>query len=200
MIAVKSGVVQWFWRSVPWQVWGAVGAVLLASVVHAGLSSPDGGMDNAIVVRAAETWLDGGSPYADRHFLYLPSAVLAASAEVFVPARLLRFLAPTVVVCGLLVGWGSALRLYGIPWRSRYAALGLGGLALGFAPFGHLVRLGNWTVVAAAALPLALLLAHRGRWVVAGAVVGAAIAVKPLLVPVLLLFVAARRWRGLAVA
>lgn len=200
MIAVKSGLLQWFWRSASWQAWAVVGLVLLASVVRTGLGSAAGGMDNAIVVRAAETWLDGGSPYADRHFLYLPSAVLAAVPEVLVPAAVLRFLAPGVVVCGLLAGWGSALRLYGISWRSRYAVLGLGGFAVGFAPFGHLVRLGNWTVVAAAALPLALLLAHRGRWVATGAVVGAAIAVKPLLVPVLLLFVLARRPRGLAVA
>lgn len=200
MIAVKSGLLPWFWRSASWQAWAVVGLVLLASVVRAGLGSAAGGMDNAIVVRAAETWLDGGSPYADRHFLYLPSAVLAAVPEVLVPAAVLRFLAPAVVVGGLLVGWGSALRLYGISWRSRYAVLGLGGLAVGFAPFGHLVQLGNWTVVAAAALPLALLLAHRGRWVATGAVVGAAIAVKPLLVPVLLLFVLARRPLGLAVA
>ncbi|WP_374991188.1 hypothetical protein [Streptomyces sp. LHD-70] len=164
MYAVKSGVLVWFWRTAPWQAWGAVGLLLLATVVRVGRGSADGGMDNAIVVRAAETWLDGGSPYADPHFLYLPSAVLAAVPEVLVPGGVLRYLAPAVVVCGLLVGWGCALRLYGIAWRSRFAAGGLGGLALGFAPFGHLVQLGNWTVVSAAALPLALLLAHRGRW------------------------------------
>ncbi|WP_030689691.1 glycosyltransferase 87 family protein, partial [Streptomyces sp. NRRL B-1347] len=97
-------------------------------------------------------------------------------------------------------GWGCALRLYGVPWRSRFAVLGLLGLALGFAPFGHLVELGNWTVASAVALPLALLCACRGRWGRAGVVIGAAVAVKPLLVPVLLLFVFARRWRELGVA
>ncbi|MFM9369350.1 glycosyltransferase 87 family protein [Streptomyces sp. Da 82-17] len=199
MYAVKSGVLVWFWRAAPWQAWVAVGGVLAGMVVRVGRAAGGGGMDNAIVVRAARVWLDGGSPYADPHFLYLPSAVLAAVPEVLVPAGVLRYLAPAVVVGALLVGWASALRLYGIPWRSRFAVLGLGGLALGFAPFGHLVQLGNWTVVSAAALPLALLLAHRGRWTGAGAVVGAAVAVKPLLVPVLLLFVLARRGRALAV-
>ncbi|WP_327354071.1 glycosyltransferase family 87 protein [Streptomyces sp. NBC_01304] len=193
-----SSVQGWLRGPAGWQAWGVLGVVLLASVVRVGLRSSDGGMDNAIVVRAAQAWLDGGSPYADRHFLYLPSAVVAAALEARIPVGLLRYLVPSVVVGGLLVGWGSALRVYGVPLRSRYAALGLGGLALGFAPFGHLIALGNWTVVAAAALPLALLCACRERWVLAGVVIGVAIAVKPLLVPVALLFVFARQWRGLA--
>lgn len=174
--------------------------VLVAAVVRVGLGSSDGGMDNAIVVRAARTWLAGGSPYADRHFLYLPGAVLAAAPQALLPAPVARFLVPGAVTAGLVVGWACALRLHGIPWRSRFAAYGLLGLALGFAPFGHLVALGNWTVGSAAALPLALLLAGRGRWTGAGLVVGAAVAVKPLLAPVVLLFLFARRWRALAAA
>nr|WP_236071762.1 glycosyltransferase 87 family protein [Streptomyces polyasparticus] len=179
-------------------MWWALAAVLGAGVVRTGLQAPDGGMDNAIVIKAARTWLEGGSPYDDPHFLYLPSAVLAAVPEVLLPSWLLRYAAPALVTGALVAGWVCALRLYGLGLRSRYAALGLLALALGFAPFGHLIVLANWTVVAAAALPAALLLAHRGRWTAAGAVIGAAIAVKPLLVPVLLLFLFARRWRALA--
>lgn len=44
-------------------------------------------MDNAIVVRAARAWLAGGSPYDDPHFLYLPSAVLAAAPQAMLPRR-----------------------------------------------------------------------------------------------------------------
>src|SRR5690606_10282024 len=47
------------------------------------------------------------------------------------------------------------------------------------------------------ALPLCLLLAGRGRWVAAGAVLGAAVAWEPLLAPAALLFVFAHRWRAL---
>jgi arabinofuranan 3-O-arabinosyltransferase len=157
-------------------------------------------MDNAIVVRAAEAWLEGRSPYADRHFLYLPGAVLAALPQALLPQSVVRFLVPTGVTAGLVLGWGCALRIHGVPWRSRFAVFGLLALALGFAPFGHLVNLGNWTVASAAALPLALLLACRDRWVAAGLVIGVAVAVKPLLAPVVLLFVLARQWRGLGVA
>ncbi|MGH4032628.1 glycosyltransferase family 87 protein [Actinomycetota bacterium Odt1-20B] len=185
-------------RPVTWHVRGALGAVLVAGVVRVGLRFSDGGMDNAIVVRAARTWLDGGSPYGDRHFLYLPGAVLAAVPQALLPLGVLRFLVPAVVTGALVVGWGCALRIHGVPWRSRFAAGGLLGLALGFAPFGHLVALGNWTVVSAAALPVALLCVCRGRWGAAGLVIGAAVALKPLLAPVLLLFVFARRWRALS--
>ncbi|MFI6280848.1 glycosyltransferase family 87 protein [Streptomyces sp. NPDC050988] len=197
MNEAKGGISGWLVRAASWHAWVVLGVVLWAGAAETCLRTRDGGMDNAIVVRAARTWLDGGSPYDDPHFLYLPGAVLAAVPQALLPWGVLRLLVPLAVTGGLVAGWACALRLYGIPWRSRFAVLGLTGLALGFAPFGHLVRLGNWTVVAIVALPFALLLASRGRWGAAGVVIGAAIAVKPLLVPLVLLFVFARRWRGL---
>jgi arabinofuranan 3-O-arabinosyltransferase len=194
----KSDISGWLVRRASWHAWAALSVVLCLPVVRVARETSDGGMDNAIVVRAARTWLDGGSPYDDPHFLYLPSAVLAAAPQTLLPLYVLRVLVPLTVTGLMVVAWGCALRIHDIPWRSRLAALGLTGLALGFAPFGHLVVLGNWTVTAAAALPLALLLASRGRWVAAGVVIGAAVALKPLLAPVALLFLFARRWRGLA--
>ncbi|MFE9804847.1 glycosyltransferase 87 family protein [Streptomyces sp. NPDC005548] len=196
----KSDISGWLVRRASWHAWTVTTAVLCAHVAGVARAGSNGGMDNAIVVRAARTWLDGGSPYADRHFLYLPSAVLAAVPEAVLPDAVLRVLVPLTVTALLLAGWVWALRIHGVPWRSRLGVLGPAVLALGFAPFGHLVSLGNWTVTAAAALPLALLLAARERWGWAGVVVGAAVALKPLLAPVALLFVFARRWPGLAAA
>ncbi|MCX4916450.1 glycosyltransferase 87 family protein [Streptomyces sp. NPDC102256] len=194
----KSDISGWLVRRASWHAWAVTAVVLCAHVAGVARASADGGMDNAIVVRAARTWLDGGSPYADRHFLYLPSAVLAAVPQAVLPDAVLRALVPLTVTALLLAGWVWALRIHGVPGRSRLGVLGPAALALGFAPFGHLVSLGNWTVTAAAALPLALLLAARERWGWAGVVVGAAVALKPLLAPVALLFVFARRWPGLA--
>ncbi|MEU6120491.1 glycosyltransferase family 87 protein [Streptomyces sp. NPDC047123] len=196
----KGAVVGWLAEPAGRHVRWVLAVVLGAAVVRTGMHAPDGGMDNAIVVRAADAWLAGRSPYADRHFLYLPGAVLAAVPQALLPTAVVRYLVPAGVSAGLVVGWACALRIHGVAWRSRFAAYGLLALALGFAPFGHLVQLGNWTVGSAAALPLALLLACRGRWVAAALVIGAAVAVKPLLAPVVLLFVLARRWRALAVA
>ncbi|OAH16292.1 glycosyltransferase 87 family protein [Streptomyces jeddahensis] len=171
--------------------------VLVARAVRVAVVSAGGGMDNAFVVRAAAAWLDGGAPYADRRFLYLPSAVIAAAPQAMLPSSVVRVVVPLLVVGALVAGWACALRIFGVPWRSRFAVLGLLGTVLFWAPFGHLVNLGNWTVTAAFALPLALLLADRGRWAAAGAVVGAAVALKPLLAPIALLFVFARQWRAL---
>ncbi|MEU1016694.1 glycosyltransferase family 87 protein [Streptomyces sp. NPDC005898] len=196
----ETAVVGWLSRPAGRHARAVLALVLLAGVVRVGLRAPDGGMDNAIVVRAAETWIHGRSPYADRHFLYLPGAVLAAVPQALLPTAVVRFLVPAGVTAGLVAGWACALRVHGVSWRSRFAVYGLLGLALGFAPFGHLVQLGNWTVASAAALPLALLCVCRGRWTAAGLVIGAAVAVKPLLVPVVLLFVFAGRRRALGVA
>lgn len=183
---------------------GRVGRpVLVAAVVLYGLSSlrpyakDHIGIDNEVVVRAARTLLDGGSPYADKRFLYLPGAVFAAVPETFLSERVLYYAVPPVT--GVLVAAGAvlALRIFGVPADSRMAAATAVGLAF-FLPFQSLVCLGNWTAASVVAFPAALLLAGRGRWSAAGVVVGATIALKPMLVPVLLLFVFARRWRGLA--
>ncbi|MFF3815880.1 glycosyltransferase family 87 protein [Streptomyces bluensis] len=187
----------WALGRAPWPAWTALGVVLCALIASVAQASSAGGMDNGIVVQAARVLWNGGSPYDDQRFLYFPSALLAAVPQLLVPSVVLRVLVPVVTTGFLVAGWACALRLYGVPWRSRFAVLGLFGLAVGFAPFAHLVRLGNWTATAGAALPLALLLMSRGKWGAAGAVLGAAVALKPLLAPMVLLFVFARRWRGL---
>jgi arabinofuranan 3-O-arabinosyltransferase len=195
----KSDISGWLVRRASWHLWAVLVAVLGAGAARVARARPDGGMDNAIVVRAARTWLAGGSPYDDPHFLYLPSAVLAAAPQALLPLTALRVLVPVAVTGCLIAGWACALRHHGVGLRSRLAVLGLVGPAVGFAPFAHLVLLANWTATAVVALPLALLLAGRGRWLAAGAVLGAAVALKPLLAPMALLFVLARRWRALGV-
>ncbi|GGL74799.1 membrane protein [Streptomyces fumigatiscleroticus] len=197
MVKDKSGISGWLVRPAGRSLWAVLVVVLGVTAARTARAGAGGGMDNAIVVRAARIWLAGGSPYDDPRFLYLPSAVLAAAPQVLLPPAVLRVLVPLAVTGCLALGWACALRLHRTPLHSRFAALGLLGLAAGFAPFAHLVRLGNWTVAAALALPLCLLLADRGRWTAAGAVVGAAVALKPLLAPVALLFLFARRWRAL---
>ncbi|MEV8595735.1 glycosyltransferase family 87 protein [Streptomyces sp. NPDC052012] len=199
MATGKCDISGWLVRPASGHLWAGLAVVLCALTVHAVRVTSDGGMDNAIVVDAARSWLAGGSPYDDPHFLYLPGAVVAAAPQTLVPRPVLTVLVPVAVTLTLTLAWACALRLHRVPLHSRLAALGLLALAAGFAPFGHLVRLGNWTVTAVLALPLCLLLANRGRWVAAGALIGVAVALKPLLAPVALLFVFARRWRALAV-
>ncbi|MDF3302628.1 glycosyltransferase family 87 protein [Streptomyces tropicalis] len=188
----------WFLRPAGPVAVALLAAVLIARAVRVAVAFAGGGMDNAFVVHAGQVWLHGGAPYADRRFLYLPSAVLFAGGQAALPPEAVRVGAPVVCVALLVAGWWCAVRLFRVPPGSRFAVLGLLGLVLLWAPVGHLVNLGNWTAVSALALPAALLLADRGRWAAAGAVLGVSVAVKPLLLPVALLFVLARRWRGLA--
>ncbi|MER7758854.1 glycosyltransferase family 87 protein [Streptomyces sp. NPDC097619] len=171
---------------------------LLGTALAAGARRSDGGMDNAFVVKAARAVLAGESPYADERFLYLPSAVLAAVPEALLPWPVLRWAVPLVSSGLVLAGWWGALRLFGVPPGSRFAVAGAGLGALVFRPYANLVQLGNWTCVAVAALPVVLLLARRGRWAAAGAVAGLAVACKPMLVPLAVLFLLARARRGLA--
>ncbi|MFD8892924.1 glycosyltransferase family 87 protein [Streptomyces sp. NPDC059566] len=174
-------------------------AVLLGIAVSTSLRE-NWGSDNAFVVKAAETLLAGGSPYEDKRFLYLPSAVIMAVPEAMLPHTVLRWVLP-VGMSGLLgIGWLAALRLFAVPLRSRFAVCGLAVFALAYKPYVNLVLIGNWTAISAAALPVALLLARRRSWGAAGLVIGLAIACKPMLVPIGLLFLFARQWRALAVA
>ncbi|MDQ0993457.1 glycosyltransferase 87 family protein [Streptomyces sp. V3I7] len=192
------GLREWLLRPAgPVAIAGLV-VVLLARAARVAVRFTQGGMDNGFVLHAGQTWLHGGSPYADRRFLYMPSAVLFAGAQALLPSPVVRVVVPLVCVALLGAGWWCAVRLFRVPPLSRFSVLGLLGLVLLWAPFGHLVNLGNWTVVGALALPLALLLADRGRWGLAGVVLGISVAVKPLLLPVALLLVLARQWRALA--
>ncbi|MFD7787172.1 glycosyltransferase family 87 protein [Streptomyces nojiriensis] len=180
-----------------WQVVSL--AVLLGVAVSTSLRA-NWGSDNAFVVKAAETLLAGGSPYEDKRFLYLPSAVLMAVPEALLPREVLRWVLP-LGMSGLLgAGWLAALRIFAVPLRSRLAVGGFAVFALAYKPYVNLVLIGNWTAISAAALPVALLLAQRRSWGSAGLVVGLAIACKPMLVPLGLLFLVARRWRALAAA
>ncbi|MFH9423086.1 glycosyltransferase family 87 protein [Streptomyces sp. NPDC017529] len=197
--AEGSPAAGWLLGRAPWPLWAAASALMVAVVFHVHRRSPTVGMDNDFVVKAARALLDGEAPYADKRFLYLPSAVLAAVPEALLPAGALRLLVPVAGVGLVLLGWLVSLRIFRIPVRSRLAVLGVAALAF-FEPFRNVVNIGNWTLASVVALPLVLLLALRSRWVAAGAVLGLALALKPLLAPLLLLLVLARRWRALAVA
>ncbi|WP_051731796.1 glycosyltransferase family 87 protein [Kitasatospora phosalacinea] len=162
---------------------------------HSGINM----MDNSFVVKAAQTFVDGGSPYADKRFLYFPSSVLVAVPMTAVPPYWLGWLVPALTSGMAVLGWFCAVRIFRVSLLSRLSVYGLLFLCF-FAAFRNLAQLGNWTAYSALALPAALLLASRGRWVWAGVVVGLAVATKPMLVPFALIFLIARRPKAFAAA
>ncbi|MFG2698193.1 glycosyltransferase family 87 protein [Kitasatospora sp. NPDC048407] len=189
----------------PWLRTRAPIPVLVAAVLmyfftvynarHSGINM----MDNTFIVKAAQTFVDGGSPYEDKRFLYFPSAVLVAAPMTFVPPYWLGWLVPALTTGMVMLGWFFAVRIFRVSVFSRLSVFGVLFLCF-FGPFRNLAQLGNWTAYSALALPAALLLASRARWVWAGVVVGLAIATKPMLVPFALIFLIARRPKAFAVA
>ncbi|MGV9239339.1 hypothetical protein ACWDN9_24815, partial [Streptomyces nigra] len=57
----KSDISGWLVRPANVPLWVALAAVLGALVARTARLTSRGGMDNAIVVRAAKVWLEGGS-------------------------------------------------------------------------------------------------------------------------------------------
>jgi arabinofuranan 3-O-arabinosyltransferase len=148
--------------------------------------------DNGYVVGAARALLSGRSPYADERFLYLPSSAVAAISEARLDDHTIRLVFPFVLTALTLSAWWFAIRLCGARPGSRLGLLGMAGIALLFG-YRSLLVVGNWSVVAVLALPVALLLCSRDRWRSAAVVTGVSIALKPMLVPLALLFLFARK-------
>ena len=197
VVAMRPGFVTAIRGHVPWPVivvaFGLYGMELLkASVDRAGA------LDNLIVVHASQHLLDGVSPYVERRFLYPPSSIPFALLQAPFPDGLIRHAAPFVVGAMLLTGWWCALRMFDVSRRSWLGVVPVA-TAAWFVPATSVAMLSSWTAPVAAAGGIALLLMARERWVAAALVIGLSIAVKPMLMPVGLVFLLARRWRALAV-
>jgi arabinofuranan 3-O-arabinosyltransferase len=157
------------------------------------------GWDLLTTWRAEKVFAHGGAPYAVKAFLYPPSCLLLLR-----PLGSLTRHQLTVggLVVTLVVAWVSvmlgALAL-GRKWWGLTAAVTVWLLHFTEAMRGEL-SLENVTVLGALALTCFYLFALRGHWMAAGAAIGVSLAIKPLLVVVLLVFVLARQWKALALA
>ncbi|MFJ1753257.1 glycosyltransferase family 87 protein [Kitasatospora sp. NPDC088134] len=188
----QPGLITWLQGRAPVPL--VVGAVLLLlnayyQAYHAG----NNGLDNTWVTDAARLFVDGKAPYANERFLYLPAGVLVGVPQTRLGHETLLAVVPLAGIVLVLGGWFFALRLFAVPVLSRLAVLVAGGLAM-FEPFTNVVQIGNWTSGYVLVLPLALLLARREQWIAAAVVLGLAISIKPILAPVVLLFLMARRF------
>ncbi|GAA3808773.1 glycosyltransferase family 87 protein [Sphaerisporangium flaviroseum] len=171
-------------------------AVVLTLPAAAVIRKGSAMQDNGYVVRAARAVLSGRSPYADERFLYLPSSAVAALAEAWMDDHTIRLILPFVLAALTLSAWGAALALCGVRLGSRLGLFGMVGIAWLFG-YRSVLAVGNWSVIAVVALPVVLLLCARDRWRAAAVVAGVSIALKPMLVPLALLFLFARQRRAL---
>jgi arabinofuranan 3-O-arabinosyltransferase len=162
------------------------------------------GWDLVTSWRAEQAFVHGSQPYslADTHhrlFLYPPSSLILMR-----PIGLLSLHAVAVwgLVATAVMTWAAVMisaAALGRRWWDLTAAVVV--FALRFAqPVVAELGLENVTVVCALALSAFFLFAKKDQWVWAAVAIGVTLSLKPLLLPVLIVFVLVKRWRALAVA
>ncbi len=132
-------------------------------------------------------------------FLYPPSSliILAPFGLVDFPTAKLPFL--VLATAAILVGGWLCLRLFGLHWASPAGILLLLGLSLWIA-VRQTLWLENFDGFILAGEAGALLAATRQRWLLAGCLLGLTYAIKPGVLPLLLIPLIYRRWASAALA
>ncbi len=184
-------------------LWIASGVTWSLVCLRLARSGTDLGWDLVTSYRAERVFARGGQPYSiaatdHRLYLYPPSALLVLRPLALLSLHQVQLigLAATAVMTWAAVMLSAAV--LGKRWWGFTAAAVV--FALRFAePLLAELGLENVTVVCTLALAAFYLLSAKEHWVLAGAAIGVTLAIKPLLLAVLLVFVLARKWRALAV-
>jgi arabinofuranan 3-O-arabinosyltransferase len=167
------------------------------------IASRSEGADLLQVWSAVHDFLHHLPPYRPRPsvlpFNYPPSALLLLA-----PLGLAKFAsvkAAFAVINALAVAVAAwlCLGLFDIPWRSAAGGALLVAVCL-FSPVIETLDTGNINGLVLAGEAGALLAASRHRWLTAGALLGLSFAIKPVLLPLLLVFALWRRWAAAALA
>jgi arabinofuranan 3-O-arabinosyltransferase len=162
------------------------------------------GWDLVTSWRAERVFAHGGQPYSlaatdHRLFLYPPSALLVDRPIAALSLREVQVIGLVATAALIWIGVMVASAALGRRWWGLTAAVVV--FALRWAqPTVAELGVENVTVLCALALAAFYLFTQKGHWVPAGVAIGLTLSIKPLLLPVLLVFVLARRWRALAVA
>lgn len=160
------------------------------------------GYDTAPLTHAVHALLDGGQVYTGRgagDFLYPPSALLLllplGALSIAWAGRLFFVVDLATILCAAAL----LLHVFGLRWRGPAGAITLFGLSLAW-PVIFTLDAGNVNGPVLLGLAGFLLATLRGRWLAAGACLGLTLALKPILVPVLLVVALYRQWRTLGIA
>ncbi len=194
---------RWLAAGITAACWAGAAVTWALYCLHLDRTDRTLGWDLIASFRAEVVFVHGGQPYSraatdGRLFVYPPSALLLdrplasltiGQAEIFglVATAVLMWL--TVIVSSSLLG----RRPFGL---TSAAVI----LALRFLPaLTDELKLTNVSVLCAFVLAVFFLLALRGHYMTGGVLIALTLSIKPLLLPVLLVFVLARKWRPLAV-
>jgi arabinofuranan 3-O-arabinosyltransferase len=175
----------------------AVGVWLAAAAVAVfQLSRPLSGLDMHVYWTAATEMVRGVSPYTEPRFVYPPfaAALLAPLGHVSWPAA--RSIGAGVAAAAILATVLMSARAFGVRMRSWQVAAITGVVVTGHL-FFTATSLGNLSALIAMLLAGFYLGTSRDNEWVAGALLGASLAVKPMLLPVLVVPLVWMRWRML---
>jgi arabinofuranan 3-O-arabinosyltransferase len=160
---------------------------------------PPLGFDLRFSWQAAKAFLGGGHPYTDPNFNYPPSNLLFSwPLGLFRFGSLLRPILVAAIILMVLSVMMSAAAV-GRRWWGLSAAIAVW-LLNGGLPFPQVLILLNASILMAFALALFFLLASRDHWVSGAVVLGISLCIKPLLLPVLVVFLLGRRWWPLGIS
>lgn len=161
---------------------------------------PPAGYDLDFSIAAEHAFLAGANPYTTvPGFVYPPShLIVMLPLAAFSQATDTHYAELALIVALAMTAMCSA-KLLGRRYWGLTAALAFFALS-GVQPVGEEVVVENVSVLMGLALAATLLLARKGRWNWAAGVLGLSLAIKPILAPIVLVLLLARRWRALAIA
>lgn len=146
---------------------------------------------------AVRALLDHHPPYEVRLFVYPPSLLLLAIPLGLIPFAKARLLFLLLDAAAILLAGALCLRIFNLDWRSRAGGVMLLVLAI-YLPVRDTLTVDNVNGLILAGEAGMLLAASRRRWALAGILLGCTLAVKPVLLPLLLLPLLYRQWKAIA--
>lgn len=174
---------------------GLAGRIVIASRSEGG--------DLLQVWSAVHDFLYHLPPYRPRPsilpFNYPPSALLLLAPLGLAKFASVKAAFAVINALAVVVAAWLCLGLFDIPWRSAAGGALLVAVCL-FSPAIGTLNTGNVNGLVLIGEAGALLAASRHRWLLAGALLGLSFAIKPVLLPLLLVFVLWRRWAAATLA
>jgi arabinofuranan 3-O-arabinosyltransferase len=132
-------------------------------------------------------------------YAYPPGAAIPAAVLGLLQYSAARTLMLVLNAAAIVAGAHLLMRRFGWSWLSWAGVAVLAGLTAS-EPVSQTLYSGNINGLIFLAEVMVLLAADRGRWTPAGLALGLSIAIKPVLAPLLLIFIARRRWLAIVVA
>lgn len=160
------------------------------------------GYDTVPIWRAVHGLLNHSQIYTHGgagDFLYFPSALLMLLPLGAVSLPLAKAGLFFVDIGAILVSTAMLLRLFGYRWFGLAGAIALCGVSFAYPVF-FTVGAGNVDALVLVGFAGFLLAASSGSWTTAGTSLGLAIALKPVIAPLVLVVAVYRRWKALTLA